>query len=250
MLVIKDLKAKLSDQDKQILKGIELTINPGETHILQGANGSGKSTLAAVLAGNPSFEITDGEIRLTEENYPEHIQEKLSGHFDLDGLVINELGPDLRSIAGIFLAHQYPLEIPGVDLINFLRMSFNQHQEKDMPVFKFRKYLKEKAELINYPDALLERNLNEGFSGGEKKKTEILQLAVLNPRYVILDETDSGLDKQAIHDVFTGIQKIREQNKEMAVLVITHYERVLEYLKTDYVHTMENGKIIETVKSS
>lgn len=231
MLVIKDLKAKLSDQDKQILNGIDLTIQPGETHILQGANGSGKSSLAAVIAGSPHFEITDGEITLDDEK-------------------LNDLAPNLRSIAGIFLAHQYPLEIPGVDLVNFLRLSFNQHQDKDMPVFKFRKYLKEKAALINYPEALLERNLNEGFSGGEKKKTEILQLAVLNPKYVILDETDSGLDKQAIHDVFSGIQKIREINKEMAVLVITHYDRVLQYLKPDFVHTMEKGRIISTVNSN
>lgn len=250
MLVIKDLKAKLADQDKQILNGINLTINPGETHILQGANGSGKSSLASVIAGSPHFEITSGSIRLTEEDYPEHIQEELSGSFDLDGLVINDLAANLRSLAGIFLAHQYPLEIPGVDLINFLRMSFNQHQEKHMPVFKFRKYLKEKAALINYPEALLERNLNEGFSGGEKKKTEILQLAVLNPKYVILDETDSGLDKQAIHDVFTGIKEIQNQNNQMAVLVITHYDRVLEYLKPDVVHTLEKGKIIESVKSN
>lgn len=242
MLKITDLVVQTKDEGKQILNGVSLSLCPGEVHVLQGKNGSGKSTLAASVAGHPNFVVTGGKIEMIEERYPKHIQEKLgvpdTAHFE-----IQDLPADKRSLAGIFLAHQYPLEIPGLDFLQFLRLAYNQHQENPLPVHKFRKLVQEKAALINYPLKLLERNLNAGLSGGEKKKTEVLQMAILSPRYVILDETDSGLDKHAIHDVFTGINALREALPEMTLLVITHYDRVLEYLKPDQVHTLENGNL-------
>jgi Fe-S cluster assembly ATP-binding protein len=244
MLKISNLHAKLADENKQILNGVDLVVNPGEVHVIQGANGSGKSTLSAVLTGHPGFIITEGEIKIAGEDYPEHIRPKIGA--DTSELLVNDLAADQRALAGIFLANQYPMEIPGVNLSNFLRLAYNARQEKDVPVFKFRKLLKECAEIINYPEHLLDRNLNEGFSGGEKKKTEILQLAVLEPRYAILDETDSGLDKQAISDVFNGINKIRELHPHMSFIVITHYEKVFDYIKPQFVHIMEAGKLIDS----
>lgn len=244
MLRITDLQVKLADSDKQILHGVDLTINPGEVHVLHGRNGSGKSTLAAVLSGNPTYEITGGQIELVGEDYAPHILGKLKVE-NGQNVAVNDLEPDQRALAGIFLAHQYPLEIPGVNLSNFLRMAYNSFQPEPMPVFKFRKLLKERAEIISYPAPLLERNLNEGFSGGEKKKTEILQMALLAPRYAILDETDSGLDKQAIADVFSGIQKIRETIlPDLGLLIITHYDKVFDYIKPDFEHEMSSGKLV------
>ena len=247
MLKITNLHAKLTSEDKQILNGIDLTINPGEIHVIQGANGSGKSTLAAVLTGHPGWQITEGKIEITGEEFPAHIREKLKLE-STDFIDITNMEPDQRALAGLFLANQYPLEIPGVNLSNFLRLAYNVRQEKDLPVFKFRKLLKERAAIINYPEALLDRNLNEGFSGGEKKKTEILQLAILEPRYAVLDETDSGLDKKAIADVFTGLNKIREINPQISFLIITHYEKVFDYIQPDFLHIMENGKLTQTIK--
>jgi Fe-S cluster assembly ATP-binding protein len=244
MLTISNLHVKLTDKPKQILHGVNLTVNPGEVHVIQGHNGSGKSTLASVVSGNPSFQITEGTIEISGEVYPKYLLRKVFGEDMPDKFVLNDLEPYQRSLLGIFLAHQYPLEIPGVNLVNFLRLAYNAHQPKDIPVFKFRKLLKEVAATINYPDNLLERNLNEGFSGGEKKKTEILQLALLKPRYAFLDETDSGLDQKAIKDVFTGLNTIRQQNKDMSFVIITHYEKVFEYIKPDFVHVMESGKLI------
>lgn len=228
MLKVSQISAKLADEPKTILDDVSLEINPGEVHILQGRNGSGKSTLAAVLAGDPKFEVTSGEASINESD-------------------LLEMEPHERSLAGIFLAYQYPLEIPGVNLRNFLRLAYNARQEKDLPVFKFNKLLKQRAEMIGYPAELLDRNLNEGFSGGEKKKTEILQMAVLEPKFVILDETDSGLDKIAIKEVFEGIQKLREQVlPELGILLITHYEMVLEFIQPDFVHSMESGKVVNS----
>jgi Fe-S cluster assembly ATP-binding protein len=246
MLRIQNLHVKLADQPKQILHGANLTIRPGEVHVIQGANGSGKSTLASVVSGNPSFQITEGEIELVNETYPDYLLQKVYGEEVPAKFVLNELEPYQRSLLGIFLAHQYPLEIPGVNLVNFLRLAYNAHQPKDIPVFKFRKLLKEVAETINYPDKLLERNLNEGFSGGEKKKTEILQLALLQPRYAFLDETDSGLDQKAIKDVFTGLNTIRKQKNSISFVIITHYEKIFEYIKPDFIHTMENGILVKS----
>lgn len=244
MLSITHLQAKLTESNKQILYDVSLTVKPGEVHVVQGKNGSGKSTLAAVLSGNPKFTVTGGKIELIGEVYPDHLLERFSIE-NPKKIDVTKLEPHQRSLAGLFLANQYPLEIPGVDLSNFLRLAYNARQEKDVPVFKFRKLLKEKATLINYPEKLIDRNLNEGFSGGEKKKTEILQLAILEPRYAILDETDSGLDQGAIKDVFTGLKKIIDAEQKMGVIIITHYEKVFDYIQPDFVHEMEEGRLTD-----
>ncbi len=245
MLTIKNLHARV--EEKQILNGLNLEVKPGEVHVIQGINGSGKSTLASVLSANPSLEITQGKIELVKEEYPKYILSKVFGDKakgkKFTSLQVNELEPHQRSLLGIFLAHQYPLEIPGVNLLNFLRMIYNLHHETELPVFKFRKLVAEVAASINYPADLLERNLNEGFSGGEKKKTEILQLALLQPRYVLLDETDSGLDQKAIKDVFSGLNKIHTQNKQMSFVIITHYDKIFDYIQPGFRHTMEEGKL-------
>lgn len=243
MLKITDLAAKLAESDKKILNNVNLEVNPGQVVVIRGRNGSGKSTLASVLSGHPDFEVTGGKIQLSGEEYPQHINQAL---FEADKTPQNfsvlELEPDQRSLAGIFLANQYPLAIPGVNLSNFLRLAYNARQPQDIPVFKFRKLLKERAEIINYPEHLLDRNLNEGFSGGEKKKTEILQMSLLEPKYAILDETDSGLDQEAIKDVFTGIQRLRETIlPDLALIIITHYEKVLDYIKPDVEKEMKGG---------
>ncbi len=246
MLKITDLAVKLAESDKQILKKVNLEVNPGEVHVIRGRNGSGKSTLAAVISGHPDFEVTGGDIVLEGETLPEHLNESIFEDTTTPAsFSLLELEPDKRSLAGIFLANQYPLAVPGVNLSNFLRLAYNARQPQDLPVFKFRKLLKERAEIINYPEHLLDRNLNEGFSGGEKKKTEILQMAIVEPKYVILDETDSGLDKHAIEDVFTGIQKLRETIlPDLALIIITHYEKVLDYIQPDVEHEMQAGKLI------
>lgn len=244
MLSIKDLNVKLKDEDKQILHGVNLEMRPGEIHVLQGRNGSGKSTLAAVLSGHPNFEITQGEIKLVSENYPQYLLDKVGLNAGTE-IALNDLEPDQRALLGIFLANQYPVEIPGVNLSNFLRLAYNAHQATPLPVFRFRQLLKEKAALISYPEHLLDRNLNEGFSGGEKKKTEILQMALLEPRYAILDETDSGLDKHAIADVFAGIAELQKMLPQLSILIITHYEKVFEYINPDFIHELNAGKLVE-----
>lgn len=241
MLQIEALQAKLADEDKLILHDVSLTVNPGEVHFIRGQNGSGKSTLASVLAGDPKFAVVGGKINLRGEQFDEFIREKLavSDAADFD---LAELSPEQRSWAGLFVAQQYPLEIPGVGLSNFLRLAYNFRHPTPLPVFQFRKLVREKAAILNYPEHLLDRNLNEGFSGGEKKKTEILQLALLEPRYAVLDETDSGLDPAAIKDVFTGIARLqREHLPNLALIVISHYDRVQEYLPPQFVHEMKDG---------
>jgi len=253
MLSIKNLSVSLSDKDKEILKGISLSFLPGHTYLLQGKNGSGKSTLGNTIMGDPRFCITSGTISLINEEYPDYIIEKTRikeivqrDQGDKDEIQLNDLSTTERSLLGIFLANQYPLEIPGVDLSNFLRLAYNAHSKEPIPVFKFRKLLKEAAESIKYPEKLLDRNLNEGFSGGEKKKTEILQLALLSPRYAILDETDSGLDREALQDVFSGINVLKERDPNLCLIIISHYERVLEYFKFDQVIQLDNGEVIST----
>lgn len=259
MLSIKNLSVNLVEEDKQILKSVSLDINPGEIHILQGRNGSGKSTLVNTIMGNPSFEITNGEIIIKNEKYSEHIIEELTStdipeneriykqnkdsSFDMN---LTEAEPNERSLAGIFLASQYPVEIPGVNLMQYLRLIYNvrQSENKKLPVFKFRKLLKQKAEIINYPEHLLLRNLNEGFSGGEKKKTEILQMLITQPRYVLLDEIDSGLDKDSVKEVFGGLKHLHELYPSMSFVIITHYDRAQEYLPPDFVHTMKSGQLV------
>lgn len=228
MLIVKNLHCSTSE-GKSILTGIELKVKPGEIHVIMGPNGSGKSTLSKTLMGHPSFEVTEGSI-------------------NLDGKDITDMPVNERSNLGLYLAYQYPVEVPGVNFANFLRLAYNSSRDKSdkIPVFKFRKLLKEKAHELDFPEELLERNLNEDLSGGEKKKAEILQMAILEPRYAILDETDSGLDLDALKSVFGAVNKITTNQKKLGVIVITHYQRIFDYLKPDFVHVLMDGKIVKT----
>lgn len=212
--------------NKEILKGINLAIQPGEIHVIMGPNGSGKSTLAKTLMGHPSFEISKGKILLDNED-------------------ITKQGPSERAHSGLFVAYQYPVEVPGVNFSNFLRLAYNSSREKSeqLPVFKFRRLLKETAQKLDFSEELLNRNLNEDLSGGEKKKAEILQMAILQPKYAILDETDSGLDMDALKSVFVGVNTIIDSKNKPGVLVITHYQRIFDYIKPNFVHILYNGKI-------
>ncbi len=227
MLVIKNLHASV--EDKEILKGINLEIKPGEVHAIMGPNGAGKSTLSAVVAGNENFEITEGEIIL-------------------DGEELNELAPEERAHKGVFLSFQYPVEIPGVSVTNFIKTAINESRkangQEEMPANEMLKLIKEKSELLEIDRKFLSRSLNEGFSGGEKKRNEIFQMAMLNPKVAILDETDSGLDIDALRIVANGVNKLKNENN--AVVVITHYQRLLDYIVPDYVHVLMDGKIIKT----
>ena len=247
MLKISNLHIALSENKKEIVKNFNLEIKPGEVHLLNGKNGSGKSTLVNAIMGNPIFEITSGQIEIVGEEYPQYLITQIDPEYIKGNtLLISEMEPNERSLAGVFLANQYPVEIPGVSLTSYLRMIYNARRDKDqqLPVFKFKKLLQEKADLINYPTHLLKRNLNEGFSGGEKKKTEILQMLVLEPRYVMLDEIDSGLDRHAVAEVFQGLVKYRELYPNSSLIIITHYDRVKEYLKPDFIHEMEAGILL------
>jgi len=247
MLKINNLRVSLAENKKEIIHGLSLEINPGEIHLLNGNNGSGKSTLVNTLMGNPMFKIDGGSIDLVDESYPLFIQSTIDAEFVLGNkIVLSELEPNERSLLGLFLANQYPIEIPGVALSNYLRLIYNSRLAKDeqMSVFKFKRFLEEKAEIINYPKHLLSRNLNEGFSGGEKKKTEILQMLVLNPRYVMLDEIDSGLDKTSVKEVFEGLTEYKSANPLTALVIITHYDKVHQYLKPDFIHEMSSGNLI------
>jgi len=227
MLTIKNLHAKV--EDKQILKGINLSVNPGEVHAIMGPNGSGKSSLASVLAGRESYEVTEGEV-------------------DLDGKDLLDMSPEDRAREGLFLAFQYPIEIPGVSNINFLRTALNEIRAyKNLPQLDARQFLKlskEKQKLVEFDAKLVNRSLNEGFSGGEKKRNEIFQLAMLEPKLAILDETDSGLDIDALRIVSNGVNKLR--SKDNAFVLITHYQRLLDYIVPDFVHVLYNGRIIKS----
>lgn len=227
MLKIKNLHASV--EGEMILKGINLEINPGEVHAIMGPNGSGKSTLASVIAGNEDFEVTDGDILFEKAN-------------------ISELSPEERAHKGIFLSFQYPVEIPGVSVTNFIKTSINQVRksrgQKDMPANEMLKKIREKSALLEMDRKFLSRSLNEGFSGGEKKRNEIFQMAMLEPKLAILDETDSGLDIDALRIVSDGVNRLR--TKENATLVITHYQRLLDYVVPDVVHVLMDGKIVKT----
>ncbi|MCX7551088.1 Fe-S cluster assembly ATPase SufC [Xanthomarina sp. F2636L] len=227
MLKIKNLHASV--EDKAILRGINLEINPGEVHAIMGPNGSGKSTLASVIAGKEEYEVTDGEILFFDED-------------------IDELGPDERAHRGVFLSFQYPVEIPGVSVTNFIKTAINETRKakglEDMPANEMLKLIREKAELLEIDRKFLSRSLNEGFSGGEKKRNEIFQMAMLNPKLAILDETDSGLDIDALRIVANGVNKLK--SKDNAVIVITHYQRLLDYIVPDFVHVIHEGRIVKS----
>ena len=227
MLKIHNLFAGVEDKD--ILKGINLEVNPGEVHAIMGPNGSGKSTLSSVIAGNEEFEVTQGEILFEGED-------------------IAELAPEERAHKGIFLSFQYPVEIPGVTVTNFIKTAINEtlkgRGQEEMPANEMLKKIREKAELLEIDRKFLSRSLNEGFSGGEKKRNEIFQMAMLEPKLAILDETDSGLDIDALRIVANGVNKLR--SKDNAVVVITHYQRLLDYIVPDYVHVLHNGRIVKS----
>lgn len=229
-LNITELEAKLgAGGDELILKGVSININPGEVHVLMGPNGSGKSTLAKVLLKHHDYELVKGAV-------------------SIDGEDITEMETSDRARKGLFLASQYPVEVPGVNLANFLRIAYNsgKSDEEKLSVHKFRQLLREKLKAANLPESFMNRNLNEGFSGGEKKKCEILQLLLLDPKYVVLDETDSGLDVDAIKSVFSTIAEVISTHKKMGVLIITHYHRVFDYINPDFVHIFKDGRIVQT----
>ncbi len=221
MLEIKDLHVEV--EGKEILKGIDLKFKKGKIHALMGPNGSGKSTLANIIMGNPKYIITKGQILFERKD-------------------ISKLNPNERAKKGIFLSFQNPSEVEGVAISNFLRMAFNNSKDQKISVFDFHKLLKEKLKLLKMPENFSEKYLNRGFSGGEKKKSEILQLAVLNPKIAILDETDSGLDIDALKTIASGIKMLMNKNK--TIIIITHYKRILEYLKPDRLFVMMDGKIV------
>ncbi len=218
-----------STNNLPILKGVSLTVYPGEIHAIMGRNGCGKSTLSKIIAGHPSYNITNGNIKFSGEN-------------------INSLEPEERSQSGIFLGFQYPIEIPGVSNLEFLRVSTNARRKflkkEELDTFDFEELVKEKLELVKMDQAFLSRSVNQGFSGGEKKRNEILQMALLEPKIAILDETDSGLDIDALRIVASGIKKI--SNTQTGIILITHYQRLLDEIEPNYVHVMADGKIIKT----
>lgn len=235
LLEVKNLHAKVDE--KEVLKGLNLKVNAGEVHAIMGPNGSGKSSFSKILAGHPAYTVTDGEV-----NY--EINLKMKNLFELE--------PDERAKEGIFLAMQYPVEVPGVSNMTFLHEAYNavlKHQgSEEMSENEFKKYVKEKMKIVQMRDDFMERPVNVGFSGGEKKRNEILQMAVLSPRLALLDETDSGLDIDALRIVAEGVNKLK--SKHNAIVLITHYQRLLDYIKPDFVHVLANGKIIESGDAS
>jgi FeS assembly ATPase SufC len=227
MLEIKNLHANING--KEILRGINLTVRPGEVHAIMGPNGSGKSTLSSVLAGNPAFTVTDGEVSFYGKN-------------------LLDLPPEHRSCEGLFLSFQYPVEIPGVSMVNFMRTAVNEHRkykgQEALSASDFLKLMREKREIVELDNKLASRSVNEGFSGGEKKRNEIFQMAMLEPRLSILDETDSGLDIDALRIVANGVNTLRSEHN--ATIVITHYQRLLDYIKPEFVHVLYKGRIVKS----
>ncbi len=227
MLKVKDLHAQING--KEILKGVNLEIRPGEVHAIMGPNGSGKSTLSMVLAGNPAYEVTEGSAEFNGKN-------------------LLEMPPEIRSHEGLFLSFQYPVEIPGVSMVNFMRAAVNAKREyfheSPMSATDFLKMMREKRAIVELDNKLASRSVNEGFSGGEKKRNEIFQMAVLEPRLSILDETDSGLDVDALRVVAEGVNKLKSENN--ATIVITHYQRLLDYIKPEFIHILYKGKIVKS----
>jgi Fe-S cluster assembly ATP-binding protein len=227
MLSIQNLHASIGD--KEILKGINIEVKAGEVHAIMGPNGSGKSTLSAVIAGNENYEVTDGEVFL-------------------DGEDLADLAPEERAHKGVFLSFQYPVEIPGVSVTNFMKTAINETRkangQEEMPANEMLKVIREKSELLEIDRKFLSRSLNEGFSGGEKKRNEIFQMAMLEPKLAILDETDSGLDIDALRIVANGVNKLKSEKN--AIIVITHYQRLLDYIVPDFVHVLYNGRIVKS----
>tara|TARA_B100000989_G_scaffold185529_1_gene139626 strand:+ start:57 stop:809 length:753 start_codon:yes stop_codon:yes gene_type:complete len=227
MLKIKNIHAKI--EDKGILNGIDLEIKAGEIHAIMGPNGSGKSTLASVITGKEEYEVTDGQILFENED-------------------LEEVSPEERAHKGIFMSFQYPIEIPGITTTNFIKTAINETRkargENDMPAKDMLKMLREKCDLLDIDQKFLSRSINDGFSGGEKKRNEIFQMAMLEPKLAILDETDSGLDIDALKIVANGVNKLK--SKDNAVVVITHYQRLLDYIIPDYVHVLFDGKIVKS----
>ncbi|HKL96151.1 MAG TPA: Fe-S cluster assembly ATPase SufC [Paludibacteraceae bacterium] len=227
MLEIKNLHATVAG--KEILKGLDLVVRPGEVHAIMGPNGSGKSTLAAVLSGNPAFTVTEGSVKFY-------------------GKDLLDLAPEDRSREGVFMSFQYPVEIPGVSMVNFMRTAINEHRKykglDPISASEFLKLMRAKKEMVELDNKLANRSVNEGFSGGEKKRNEIFQMAMLEPRLSILDETDSGLDIDALRIVANGVNMLR--NKDNASIVITHYQRLLDYVVPDFVHVLYQGQIVKT----
>jgi Fe-S cluster assembly ATP-binding protein len=226
MLEIRDLYATVDGNE--ILKGINLTVKKGEVHAIMGPNGSGKSTLAKVLAGHPAYQVTKGEVLFEGRN-------------------LLELAPDERAREGVFLAFQYPIEVPGVSNAQFLRLAYNEKRkhlgEEELDPLEFKDLLKERAKIVEMEASFMSRSVNEGFSGGEKKRNEILQMAVLEPKLAVLDETDSGLDIDALRVVSGGVNKLR--NPENAIILVTHYQRLLNYIVPDFVHVLSGGRIVK-----
>ncbi len=229
ILKIRGLCAKVADEDLEILRDLDLELGKGEIHAIMGPNGSGKSTLAKVLAGHPGYTVTSGSVEFQGRN-------------------LLDLEADERSRAGVFLAFQYPVEIAGVSIANFLRTAVQSHlpEGEELDLFDFQDMLLERMEMLEMDPAFAERPVNEGFSGGEKKRNEILQMAVLKPTLAVMDETDSGLDIDALQVVAAGVNKLTEENPDLTVLLITHYQRLLNFIKPDHVHVMVQGRIVES----
>jgi len=228
LLKITNLHVEIAEEGTEILKGVDLEIREGEIHAIMGPNGSGKSTLSKVISGHPAYEVTEGEILFR-------------------GASVLDMEPDERARAGIFLAFQYPVEIPGVSIANFLRTALNARRGEEIDIFDYQDLLVERMEMLDMDPVFAERSVNEGFSGGEKKRNEILQLAMLEPTLAVMDETDSGLDIDALKVVSAGINRIKSQHADdMAILLITHYQRMLNYVKPDYVHVMVDGRIVRS----
>jgi Fe-S cluster assembly ATP-binding protein len=229
ILKISGLKAKVADEDFDILRGVDLEIRSGEIHAVMGPNGSGKSTLAKVLAGHPGYAVTGGSVTF-------------------QGGELLDLEADERSRAGIFLAFQYPVEIPGVSIANFLRTAVQAHlpEGEELDLFEFTDMLTERMEMLEMDISFAERHVNDGFSGGEKKRNEVLQMAMLKPALALMDETDSGLDIDALRIVSEGVNKLTDENPRMSILLITHYQRLLDYIKPDFVHVMMDGRLVRS----
>jgi Fe-S cluster assembly ATP-binding protein len=228
LLRIKNLHASIAEDGTEILKGVDLEIGVGEVHAVMGPNGSGKSTLAKVLTGHPAYEVTDGEVEYRGEN-------------------LLELEVDERARAGVFLAFQYPVDIPGVSIANFLRAAVQaKNPDQELDIFDYQELLLSRMRLLEMDPSFAERSVNQGFSGGEKKRNEILQMALLEPRLAIMDETDSGLDIDALKTVAAGVNALHGERGEMSILLITHYQRLLNYIQPDHVHVMVGGRIVRS----